>query len=538
MLRRYIGSHHMATAIARPARTHLTVRPGLSTLRVMALLGERVADTCRRRGTATALLWETTAYDFHDLARRIAGTAAALRRRGVRPGDRVAVGLGNSPALVTTALGVIHGGAVLVPLNPAYTADELSYVVGDARARAAIVESAHADILAAATLPELSLIATDVAPQDPIPPATGDPETPALIIYTSGTTGRPKGAVLSHRALLSNLLTVAEVWRWSPADRLLLTLPCFHLHGLGLGIITSALVGSSVALRRRFVVDEVLEDLERVEATMFFGVPTMYNRLVALPETTVRSHRLKHMRLWVCGSAPLSAATFERFADRYGAQILDRYGMTECGFVLSGIYDAPRRAGVVGLPLPGIAVRLVDPEAADRGNLADVANGLTGEIVIRGPNLFSGYWGRPEDTARAFVEGHLRSGDLAVREADGMIRIVGRSSVDIIKTRGFKVGAVEIEDCLQRHPEVQEVAVVGVPDADQGERLVAVVTPLVGSTVTPEEIRSFARQHLAPHKTPSEVVLVADIPRTGPGKFKKKEIIRQLVSAAAAPRPA
>ena len=263
---------------------------------------------------------------------------------------------------------------------------------------------------------------------------------------------------------------------------------------------------------------------------MFFGVPTIYNRLVALPAALSQKHDLRHMRLWVSGSAPLSPATFERFRERYGVDLMDRYGMTECGFVLSTPYEGPRRPGVVGVPLPGISVRLVDPDAADSGHLSDVADGTPGEIAIRGPNLFSGYWNRPAETQRALIDGFLRSGDLAQRESDGMIRIVGRRSVDIIKTRGFKVGAVEIEACLQRHPQVEEAAVVGIPDSDQGERIVAVITLVASACVGADDIRAHARQLLAPHKVPAEIVFMDEIPRTGPGKFKKQELIQRLAS--------
>ncbi len=502
----------------------------------MASLADAFAQVAVRRGSAVALLSDTGLCSFRDIAARAAAVAAALAQRGIHPGDRVAVGLANSPELVATIWGVIQAGAVLVPLNPASTADELGYLLSDSGARAAFVEPEHASVLTQAALPALSLIVSEpgVLSAEPqrLPPI--DPETPALIVYTSGTTGRPKGVVLSHRALLSNLMTVAQAWGWSEHDRLLLTLPCFHLHGLGLGIIASGLVGSSVALRRRFVAEEVYADLERFQATMFFGVPTMYNRLVALPDAALTVCDLRRMRLWVSGSAPLSAATFERFRERCGFEILERYGMTECGFVLSTPYAGLRRPGVVGSPLPGISVRIVDADAADAGRLIDVPGETQGEIVIRGPNLFSGYWNRPEDTARAFVDGYLRSGDLALREADGMVRIVGRSSVDIIKSRGFKVSAVEIEDCLQRHPDVQEVAVVGIPDADQGERIVAAVTPVAGCAVSAEALRAFARQHLAPHKTPAHIVFMDEIPRTGPGKFKKKELIRILAHAPTA----
>ena len=486
--------------------------------------------TRARRSDAPALLWNGETYSYEALHDGAAVVAGALLSSGLEPGDRVAVGLGNSPALVQAVLAVLRVGAVLVPLNPAYTADEVTYIVGDAGTRLAVVEADHASVLARARVPSLSRILTrdSVGTGPPTPIVPVDAESAALIVYTSGTTGRPKGAVLSHRALLSNLLTVARAWEWTADDRLLLTLPCFHLHGLGLGIITSLLVGSSIVLRRRFEVEAVLPDLSHSAATMFFGVPTMYNRLVTLPDAAWRAADLHCMRLWVSGSAPLSAATFERFRERTGFALMDRYGMTECGFAVATPYAEPRHPGVVGRPLPGITVRIVDPERADAGQLMDVPAGVQGEIVIKGPNLFSGYWNRPEDTRRALLDGHLRSGDLAVRDADGMFRIVGRSSVDIIKTRGFKVSAVEIEDCLQRHPAVQDVAVVGVPDPDQGERVVAAVTPRAGVTVTADELRAHARLHLAPNKVPSRIVFVGDIPRAGPGKIRKKALIEQL----------
>ena len=499
----------------------------------MSALGPALRRTALQRDDAPALYYDDLSYSYRTLMERADAGAAALGQHGVRPGDRVAVGLTNSAELVTTILAVIHAGAVLVPLNPAYTPDELTYVVSDACACAAVVESGHAATLTGARVAGLSLIATTLSPAAsarPQPIPNVDTDAAALIIYTSGTTGQPKGAVLSHRALYTNLMTVADAWRWTPADRLLLTLPCFHLHGLGLGILTSLLVGSSVVLRRRFVAEEVCADLERLQCTMFFGVPTMYNRLVTLPEDT---HDLSRMRLWVSGSAPLSAATFERFQARFGYALMDRYGMTECGFTLATPYDEPRRPGVVGRPLPGVSVRLIDCDAAEAGRLVDVPDGTQGEIAIRGANLFDGYWQRPADTARALLDGYLRSGDLAIREPDGMFRIVGRSSVDIIKTRGFKVSAVEIEEVLQRHSDVQEVAVVGLPDADQGERVVAAVTRTPGATVSADALRAYAREHLAPHKTPAAVIFIDEIPRTGPGKFKKKELIRQLTSPPA-----
>jgi malonyl-CoA/methylmalonyl-CoA synthetase len=496
----------------------------------MAAVTEVLEATRVRRGGAPAVVWDDaiSSYDaLHQSAARVAGTLLASN---VQRGDRVAVGLRNSPELVQAVLAVLRVGAVLVPLNPAYTAEEVTYIVSDAGARVAVVEADHASVLAQTRVPALQQIVTRdrLWTEAPATLPTVDAESAALIIYTSGTTGRPKGAVLTHRALLSNLLTVAAAWEWAPEDRLLLTLPCFHLHGLGLGILASLLIGSSIVLRRRFEAEAILSDLSHSAATMFFGVPTMYNRLVSLPDTAWHAADLQRMRLWVSGSAPLSAATFERFRERTGFALMDRYGMTECGFVLATPYAESRHPGVVGRPLPGISVRIVDPERADGGELVDVPAGVQGEIVIKGPNLFSGYWDRPEDTRRAFLGGYLRSGDLAVRDADGLFRIVGRSSVDIIKTRGFKVSAVEIEDCLQRHPAVQDVAVVGIPDADQGERVVAVITRRPGAMVTADELRVHTRLHLAPNKVPSRIVFVGEIPRAGPGKIRKKALIEQL----------
>jgi acyl-CoA synthetase (AMP-forming)/AMP-acid ligase II len=487
--------------------------------------------TLERRAAAVALESPGVHLHFADLRRWADAVAGVLAEAGVRPGDRVAVGLPNSPELVACVLGVLRCRAVLVPLNPLYTVDELHYVLDDSGARAAFLHADHAAAVAAADLATLAcpaVPAADAVVAAAAPTAAIDDADPALIVYTSGTTGRPKGVVLSHGALGTNLLTVAEAWAWCVEDRLLLTLPCFHLHGLGLGLLTSMMVGSCIVLRDRFDATTVLADLAASRATTFFGVPTMYNRIVALPDGAETAIDLSRMRLWVSGSAPLSAATFERFRDRFGAEIIERYGMTECAFVLSSTPAGPRRAGSVGRVLPGVECVLADADAAEAGRIVAVAPGEVGEILVRGPNLFSGYWQRPDATGAAMLQGFLRSGDLAFIDSEGMFRIVGRKSIDIIKTRGFKVGAGEVEDCLLRHPAVAEAAVVGVPDPDQGQRLVAAVTLRTGADASPEDLRAHARAQLAPHKVPSRIVLIDDIPKTGPGKFRKVELARLL----------
>lgn len=494
-------------------------------------LGARLEHSLLDRATATAIEFEGHSWTYADLDRRSAAVAAALQRSGIGAGDRILIGLPNSPELVVAILAALRTGAAVVPLNPLATADEVAYVASDSEAKVAWVTELHATALRAAAIPSLERIATSLEEQHaPTSNVAVAAHAPALIVYTSGTTGRPKGVVLSHGALGTNLTTVADAWGWSAADRLLLTLPCFHMHGLGLGILASLAVGSAILLRRRFDVAVVLDDLVESRATMFFGVPTMYNRIVALPEEERSDRSHPSLRLWVSGSAPLSAATFERFRERFGAEILERYGMTECGFVLSAQLQGPRRPGAVGVPLPGVDVRLIDPESADRGEIHEVESGTPGEILIGGSSLFTGYWQQPEATAAVMLDRCLRSGDLARRDADGQFRIIGRLSVDILKTRGFKVGAGEIEDCLLRHPAVAEVAVVGVPDADQGQRIVAAVTLRAGVHATEQEIRDHARRHLAPHKVPARVEFLDEIPRTGPGKFKKVELIRRFVN--------
>ncbi|MBI1818687.1 MAG: AMP-binding protein [Deltaproteobacteria bacterium] len=493
-------------------------------------LSARIFEHPQATTDATLLSWGDREYQRGELLQAARTVAGGLTGYGIQKGERVAVGLRNSPELIEAVLGVLYAGAVLVPLNPAYTADEAAYVVRDSGAALVYTHPEQAALLRAADGIEERRVQTRLPIGCDLPESAQSvaPDDPALLVYTSGTTAKPKGATLSHRALVSNLETVSRAWRWTAADRLLLTLPCFHLHGLALGILGSLLVGSQIVLRERFVAEGVPQDIERHRITLFFGVPTMYNRLVGLPEETLRAHDLSSMRVWVSGSAPLTAATFSRFEQRFGHQILERFGMSEGGFMIAAPYEGPRRAGVVGRPLPGIEVRIGDVDAADRGELCEVAEGEQGELLIRGPNLFSGYWKRPEETARAFVGEFFRSGDLAVREADGMIRITGRRSVDIVKTRGFKVSAVEIESHLQSHPGVCEVAVVGIPDADQGERVVAAVTRVADSAVSADELRQFARAGLAPHKVPSEIVFVDEIPRTGPGKFSKRLLIERL----------
>ncbi len=493
-------------------------------------LANLLRERLRHRADQAAVVWDDAELTFGEIDAWSASLATQLLQQGVGGADRVAVGLPNGPLLVSTVLAVLRCGATLVPLNPNGPAGDARYAVTHSESRLAILSrsltGAWGDVGAAAFIPD------DQAPhhRGSSTWAERQPDDPALLMYTSGTTGRPKGVVLSGAAIAGNLQSVARAWQWTERDRLLLTLPCFHLHGLALGILGSLLAGSRIVLRERFVAEEVPGLIAAHGCTLFFGVPTMYNRLVQLREETLAASDLRSMRLWVSGSAPLTPATFESFRDRFGHDILERFGMSEGGFMIAAPYAGPRRPGVVGVPLPGIEIRIMDPDAAE-DTIVDVAPGQVGEIAIKGRNLFSGYWRDEAATAAAYRGPYFRSGDLAQREDDGMIRIVGRISVDVIKCRGFKVGAIEIENCLQTHPDVAEVAVVGVPHPDLGEEIVAAVTPRSGAVLTEEAVLAHARSELARHKVPGRVVLTAEIPRTGPGKFKKRELIDRLSRA-------
>ena len=325
------------------------------------------------------------------------------------------------------------------------------------------------------------------------------PPTPAtrpLLIYTSGTTGRPKGVPLTHGNLLSSATAVNLAWRWKPEDRLLLTLPLFHVHGLGVGLFGSLCAGAQVRLRRRFDT----ADLEGV--SLFFGVPTIYSRLVQSGEISA----LRDLRLLVSGSAPLSASLAGRIAEEVGQLPLERYGMTETVMLTSNPYEGPRRPGTVGFPLPGVELRLADD----------------GEVLVRGPNVIDGYYERPEATAQAFTgDGWFRTGDLGELDADGYLRLVGRSK-ELIITGGYNVHPREVEEVLAGHPAVREVAVIGRPSETWGEEVTAVV--VCERPVPEDELRGFAARELVAYKVPKRVEFVDHLPRNAMGKLVRGDI--------------
>ncbi len=439
-----------------------------------------------------------------ELQERSRLAALRLLAAGLAPGDRFILSVSTSAELVIAYIAALRAGLVVVPLNTAYTRTEVGRIVRDARPTAAAVEDTErADWIGAAAGRKLLVLGVDLDL-----PAGPDAEIdqvgsndPALLIFTSGTTGKPKGALLTHGNLLAGATAVNLAWRWEPDDRLLLTLPLFHLHGLGVGINGSLSAGAAMELRPRFDAEDVAARCQQ-GISLFFGVPTMYQRLVA----SGRAQALRRLRLIVSGSAPLPAELATAVAEGAGQIPVERYGMTETVMLTSNPYDGPRKPSTVGFPLPGVELRLAG----------------SGEVEVRGPNVIAGYYERPDANAEAFTDdGWFRTGDLGEIGDDGYLRLVGRSK-DLIITGGYNVHPREVEEVLGTHPDVREVAVVGRASDAWGEEVTAVV--VAERPVTTEALRAHAARQLAPYKVPKAIEFAAELPRNALGKILRGEL--------------
>ncbi|HVS16656.1 MAG TPA: acyl-CoA synthetase [Thermoanaerobaculia bacterium] len=466
------------------------------------------------------------------LAAADAAACGLLARAGGNDlrGERVAILLASGIDWVRSVWGVWRAGGIAVPLCVSHPVPELAYVMRDCGATALVADPEHAErggrAAEACGLPVWP--ADELAASAPPAPPRDEPERGALIVYTSGTTGGPKGALHTHRSLAAQVDALLAAWGWSADDRTVNVLPLHHVHGV-VNVVGCALAaGARCEMLSRFEPDELWERFSTGELTLFMAVPTVYARLLAAweqapPERRARwSAGARALRLMVSGSAALPVSMLERWETVTGHRLLERYGMTETGMILSNPLDGERVPGAVGTPLPGIEVRFAG--GGERCAENEDPRALQGEIEVRGPALFAEYWRREEATREAFTaDGWFRTGDVGVFE-HGRYRLLGRSSVDILKTGGYKVSALEIEEVLRTHPAIAEVAVVGVADEEWGERVAAAVVLRPGAGLELDELREWSKQRLAPYKAPTLLRVVDELPRNTLGKITKPQV--------------
>ena len=468
---------------------------------------------------------------YEDLDATSSRIAHALIAAGCRRGDRVAVQVDKCWEALALYLACLRAGLVFLPLNTGYQKSELSYLFGDAEP-AVIVCQPEAEERIAALRPEARVLTLAAGEGTLLDRADGEPENfgtvlsqpddLAAIVYTSGTTGRPKGAMLTHRNVGSNALALVNCWGFTRGDVLLHALPIYHVHGLFVACHCALLSGSRMLWLPKFDAHEVRGLLPR--ATVMMGVPTFYTRLLALPVFGAADCR--SMRLFISGSAPLLPETFEQFRARAGCTILERYGMSETGMNTSNPLAGERIAGTVGPPLPGVSVRVVDAEGRP------CAAGEVGGIEVKGPNVFAGYWRMPEKTRDEFTgDGYFRTGDVGEMLPNGYLRIVGRAK-DLIITGGLNVYPKEIEERIDALSGVLESAVIGLPDADFGEAVVAIVVANPGHTLTESGVVAALKGEIASFKVPKRVHFVDDLPRNAMGKVQKN-VLREKYSQRA-----
>ncbi len=482
------------------------------------------------RSSVTALEYEDAAGNpasltFGEIDGRGDQVARYLMAEGFVTGDRLGIFLANRVEFIDLVLACLKIGVIIVPINILYREREIGHIIADAEPKAVVTTTESIDWLPEGTrfidVEKIASIAA-VRSTEPRVRLALDGDTPAAIVYTSGTTGRAKGAILTHNNFAVNAINLLTCWRISREDRYLAVLPLFHVHGLGNGVMTWLIGGTLMRLVERFEIQRAAKIFDEFQPTLFFGVPTIYVRLLELPDE-LASRLGTRFRLFVSGSAPLPAHILTEFREKFGHTILERYGMSETLMNISNPYVGERRPGSVGFPLPGVSVRIID--AAGKV----ITDGTIGELIVRGPNLFSGYWRRSEATAEAFLpDGWFRTGDLAERSADGYYTLCGRRT-DLIISGGFNIYPREIEDLLLEYPGVRDVAVCGVPDDRRGEVPVAwLVTDDSLPTVDTVALEELCRRSLASFKVPRAFIRVEALPRNAMGKVQKHLLPRDL----------
>ncbi|MYD08621.1 MAG: AMP-binding protein [Chloroflexi bacterium] len=497
---------------------------------------DTLADHCRNQPDKTALQFldgQPVAYGQLEVA--VNRTANYLLSLGIQPGDRIAVQLPKCLPFIYFHLATLQIGAIFLPLNPAYPTAELRYFLADSAARLLIADAADQARLDGLTesLPDHQKTIYIHKPQEsgatwlkdrsalrdyPLP---ADPDQTAMMLYTSGTTSRPKGAQITHGNLTANIVSLHQAWGWRADDVLLHALPVFHVHGLVVALHGALHAGATAILCPAFDAPTALDLLRSRRFSVFMGVPTMHRRLYQL--AAGRRIDLSHMRLMTSGSDRLPDDLFFGYQEAFNVTLLERYGMTETGMNLSNPLHGERRVGAVGMPLPGVSARIVDPDTE-----APLPDGEIGEVQIKGAHVFKGYWRQPEKTADAFsADGWLRTGDLGLREPDGYFTLKGRAK-DLIITGGLNVYPPEVELALMEHPAVAACAVIGCPDAEWGELVVAAIIRRDGALAEAAGISAFCRERLATYKVPRRVVFVKELPSNALGKVQKAKLREAL----------
>jgi len=506
-------------------------------------LAQVLSESCKTYGDQRAVFFEGRKYPFKDIDEEIRKRALWLKSLGIQKGDRVALQLSKSMEFLFIHLGVLSIGAITLPLNPDYAPEEVHYYLSDSGASLFVNDTKgferNRDLVKGIQGMRTFLVdGTSPDGLGPLPPALekvgsrdcrtypAQDNDVAMLMYTSGTTGKSKGAMITHRNLVTNMMALKDIWRRTDQDKLLHVLPLIHVHGLCVALHGGIEAGSTIIMHEKFDPQRAWKAIEEERCTLFMAVPTVYHRL--LSEWDSVKPNLSSMRVFISGSAPLSEPLFHRFEETTGFRILERYGMTEAGMITSNLIDpSGRKAKSVGYPLPGVKARVV----SDKGT--DVKPGQIGEVWVRGDNVFKGYWGMPEKTRESFEEGWLKTGDMGYQDPSDHLRLylVGRAK-ELIITGGYNVYPKEIENVLEKHEAVHEAAVIGLPDEDYGERVTAVVVPKKDQTETStEEIMNYCKQHLAGYKCPKQVILVDQLPRNTMGKIQKDVLQKKYLKS-------
>jgi malonyl-CoA/methylmalonyl-CoA synthetase len=508
--------------------------------KVIETLSSLFDQTASRQGQKEAVLFLRkgkleSRVTYFSLRKVSAQVASGLKEMGLEKGDRVILYMPKSVETVMMHLGIQKAGGVSVILNPGFKRDEMVYFVKDTDAKIVVVGKKEEEVLRSLETKRLIVSVDTESPfsEEKLFPSSppwkssplGNPRDPAVLIYTSGTTGQPKGAILTQRNLIQDARNVIQIWEISEKDTLCHALPLFHIHGLCFALHTSLIAGARIVMLDEFSGGQLNDVLSRqageLACTMFMGVPTMYVKMMDRLEEEPRN--FSHIRLLASGSAPLPPKEFERIRRIFGKEPVEREGMSETGMNFSNPLRGKKKPGSIGLPLPGVEVRIVNPES-----FKDSGAGQVGEIWLKGPNVTPGYWGKLEETESAFVKGWFRTGDLGKKDDDGYYSITDRLK-HIIICGGENISPKEVESVLDRHPGISESCVVGAPDKKWGEKVVAGIVLKPGVTLAVDELRKYCKEHLLDWKCPKEFIFLDDLPRNRMGKIMKENVVKQFM---------